>query len=53
MAAGKDFNATDYIQHHLTFLTAGDKGGGFWAITALTVALAVGAAFVLRRIGWI
>jgi magnesium transporter len=32
---------------------AGAERGGFWAITALTVALAVGAAFVLRRIGWI
>ena len=32
---------------------AGGERGGFWAITALIVALAVGAAFMLRRIGWI
>jgi magnesium transporter len=32
---------------------AGAERGGFWAITAVTVALAVGAAFFLRRIGWI
>ena len=31
----------------------GGEAGGFWAITAFTVAIAVGAAFVLRRIGWI
>jgi magnesium transporter len=32
---------------------AGAERGGFWAITAFTVAVAVGAAFILRRIGWI
>ena len=33
MASGKAFNATDYIQHHLTFLAkpVGD-GGGFWTL---------------------
>jgi F-type H+-transporting ATPase subunit a len=33
MASGKEFNATDYIQHHLTFLAkpVGD-GGGFWTL---------------------
>ncbi len=31
----------------------GREQAGFWAITALTVAIAGGAAFVLRRIGWI
>jgi F-type H+-transporting ATPase subunit a len=32
MAAGKEFNATDYIQHHLTFLTRPAGEGGFWAL---------------------
>ncbi|MFL5685856.1 MAG: magnesium transporter CorA family protein [Chloroflexota bacterium] len=32
---------------------AGAEGGGFWAITAVTVAIAVGAALILRRAGWI
>jgi magnesium transporter len=31
----------------------GEEGTGFWAISALTFALAGTAAFVLRRIGWI
>jgi magnesium transporter len=31
----------------------GGEATGFWAITALTVAIAVGAALVLRRVGWI
>jgi len=29
MASGKDFNATDYIQHHLTFLTKPVGEGSF------------------------
>ena len=41
MAAGKDFNATDYIQHHLTFLTKPAGDGGFWAINVDSVATAV------------
>jgi magnesium transporter len=32
---------------------AGGERGGFWAITAFTIALAAGAALVLRRVGWI
>ena len=32
---------------------AGSEASGFWAISALTVACAVGAAFLLRRVGWI
>jgi magnesium transporter len=31
----------------------GAEAGGFWAITAVTVGLAVVAALILRRIGWI
>jgi F-type H+-transporting ATPase subunit a len=41
MAAGKDFNATDYIQHHLTFLTKPAGEGGFWALNVDSVVTAV------------
>ena len=45
MAAGKEFNATDYIQHHLTFLTKPVGDGSFWALNvdSLITALIVGA----------
>ncbi|MGE5713576.1 MAG: F0F1 ATP synthase subunit A [Betaproteobacteria bacterium] len=41
MAAGKEFNATDYIQHHLTFLTKPVGEGGFWALNVDSVVTAV------------
>ena len=41
MASGKDFNATDYIQHHLTFLTKPAGEGGFWALNVDSVVTAV------------
>jgi len=41
MASGKDFNATDYIQHHLTFLTKPVGEGGFWALNVDSVVTAV------------
>ncbi|HUF79507.1 MAG TPA: F0F1 ATP synthase subunit A, partial [Burkholderiales bacterium] len=41
MAAGKDFNASDYIQHHLTFLTKPVGDGGFWALNVDTVITSV------------
>jgi magnesium transporter len=31
----------------------GAEAGGFWLVTVVTIALAVGAAFFLRRIDWI
>ena len=31
----------------------GKEAGGFWAVTAIVIALAVGAAVILRRIDWI
>lgn len=38
MASEKDFNASDYIQHHLTFLSKPLGGeGGFWTIHVDTV----------------
>ena len=41
MAAGKDFNASDYIQHHLTFLTKPVGDGGFWALNVDTLVTSV------------
>ena len=32
MAAGKEFNAADYIQHHLTFLAKPVGEGDFWTL---------------------
>lgn len=51
MAAGKEFNATQYIQHHLTFLTKPVGDGGFWSInvdSVITAALVgvVGLGFI-------
>jgi F-type H+-transporting ATPase subunit a len=46
MASAKDFNATDYIQHHLTFLTKPVGEGSFWAVNvdSLATALVLGLA---------
>ena len=51
MAAGKEFNASDYIQHHLTFLTKPVGDGGFWSInvdSVITAALVgvIGLGFI-------
>ena len=32
---------------------AGSEAGGFWIVTVVTISLALGAAYVLRRIDWI
>jgi F-type H+-transporting ATPase subunit a len=40
MAAGKEFNASDYIQHHLTFFTRPAGEGGFWSINVDSVVTA-------------
>jgi len=54
MASEKDFNATDYIQHHLTFLTKGAQDGGFWAINVDSVVTAgIMGAIVLGLLWWI
>ncbi|MDA0577509.1 MAG: F0F1 ATP synthase subunit A [Verrucomicrobia bacterium] len=44
MASGKDFNAADYIQHHLTFLTKPVGDGGFWSLNvdSMVTALVLG-----------
>src|SRR3990172_4205642 len=41
MAYGKELNATDYIQHHLTFLTKPVGEGGFWALNVDTLVTAL------------
>jgi F-type H+-transporting ATPase subunit a len=47
MAAGKEFNATDYIQHHLTFLAKPVGDGGFWTLHVDSVI----TAFLLGCLG--
>ena len=44
MAAGKELNPTDYINHHLTFFTKPVGEGGFWTLNvdSLVVAAIVG-----------
>jgi len=41
MAAGKEFNATDYIQHHLTFFRASVGEGDFWTLNVDTVVTSI------------
>ena len=37
MSAGKEFNASDYIEHHLTFFQAPVGDGDFWTLNVDTV----------------
>jgi F-type H+-transporting ATPase subunit a len=55
MAAGKEFNASDYIQHHLNFLTKPVGGeGGFWSVNVDSVVTAgVLGVFGLGLLWWI
>jgi F-type H+-transporting ATPase subunit a len=54
MAAGKEFNATDYIQHHLTFYRASIGEGDFWTLNVDTVVTSVLLGFIgLGLIGWV
>jgi F-type H+-transporting ATPase subunit a len=54
MASEKEFNATDYIQHHLTFLTQGAHDGGFWAINVDSVVTAgIMGILVIGLLWWI
>src|SRR5512134_3070355 len=52
MAAGKEFNATDYIQHHLTFLTKPVGEGGFWALNVDSVATAAVLGILALGVLW-
>ena len=44
MAAGKELNPSDYIQHHLTFYTKQVGDGGFWTlhVDSLVVSILLG-----------
>ena len=54
MASEKDFNATDYIQHHLTFLNKGGQDGGFWTLNVDSVLTGgIIGVLVLGLIWWI
>jgi len=54
MASDKDFNATDYIQHHLTFFAQGAQDGGFWAVNVDSVVTAgIMGVLVIGLLWWI
>jgi len=54
MAAGKEFNATDYIQHHLTFFQASVGDGDFWTLNVDTVVTSILLGFLgLGLIWWV
>ena len=54
MAAGKEFNATDYIQHHLTFFRASVGDGDFWTLNVDTVVTSILLGFLgLGLIWWV
>jgi F-type H+-transporting ATPase subunit a len=52
MASGKDFNATDYIQHHLSFLTKQTGEGSFWAVNVDSVLTAVIMGVIVFGLLW-
>ena len=54
MAAGKEFDASSYIQHHLTFYTQPVGDGGFWVLNVDTVVTSVLLGFIsLGFIWWV
>src|SRR6267142_2293333 len=54
MTAGKELDATDYIQHHLTFLTEPVSAGGFWSLNvdSLVTSVLLGAV-ALGFLWWV
>ena len=54
MTAGKELDATDYIQHHLTFLTEPVGAGGFWTLNvdSLVTSVLLGAV-ALGFLWWV
>src|SRR5882672_2963644 len=54
MTAGKELNATDYIQHHLTFLTEPVGAGGLWTLNvdSLVTSVLLGAV-ALGFLWWV
>lgn len=52
MASGKELNATDYIQHHLTFFTKGTEDGSFWALNVDSLVTAVLMGGVVLGLMW-
>jgi F-type H+-transporting ATPase subunit a len=54
MASGKEFNATDYIQHHLTFFNKPVGDGGFWSLNVDSLSVSVLLGVVgMGLIAWI
>ena len=54
MSAAKEFTATDYIQHHLTFFRVPAGDDGFWTLNVDTVVTSVLLGFLgLGLIWWV
>ena len=54
MSAAKEFTATDYIQHHLTFFRVPAGEDGFWTLNVDTVVTSVLLGFLgLGLIWWV
>ena len=54
MAAGKELNPSDYIQHHLTFFAKPVGDGGFWTLHVDTLVMSVLLGLVgLGLIWWV
>ena len=54
MAAGQEFNATDYIQHHLTFYRSSVGEGDFWTLNVDTLVTSVLLGIIgLGLIWWV
>jgi len=54
MAAGKELNPSDYIQHHLTFYTKQVGDGGFWTLHVDSLVMSVLLGLVgLGLIWWV
>ncbi|MGH8686298.1 MAG: F0F1 ATP synthase subunit A [Burkholderiales bacterium] len=54
MAAGQELNATEYIQHHLTFFRSPHDASGFWTLNIDTVVTSILLGVVgLGLIWWV
>ncbi|HEV8503060.1 MAG TPA: F0F1 ATP synthase subunit A [Casimicrobiaceae bacterium] len=53
MAAGTELTATEYIQHHLTFLQYHAGKGAFWTINVDTMVMTVVAAVLSLGVLWL
>jgi len=52
MSAGKEFNASEYIEHHLTFFQAPVGGSDFWTLNVDTVVTSLILGFIGLGFMW-